>query len=335
MIGCMTSTQKLGAQAKPRLQRSATPKEVGRDAERGLTNASERMSPSNAVNRALGQVWVGYSLSGSLFCLHPPFRIYLIQPMGRSKSVNWRAARQAARLSEIKPYTSKPAYLGIGRFRGTHPSSVAYPCSYCSFAFRSEAEILRHLVLTPVCREQHRAAIVSRTQLLRVQLALGVPDGHQPDAVHNVPNEKPPLAPPSNHASTSTSSAPADVPHDPLAQDPTQNGSNGLPESNGSFQDGRYVEVFPDRCTGAPISEKTKPEEDLEAYIQACGRLGKQANFETMELLMTTGLSNAGRDRHLKSRMVSLQVLQHHFAAYQSYSFSMLVERHGRTVKAC
>jgi hypothetical protein len=118
----------------------------------------------------------------------------------------------------------------------------------------------------------------------------------------------------SNHASTSSLSAPADAQHDTPPEEPSTNPS--VPESNGSFQDGHFVDAFPDHRAGAPISDKRRPEEDLRAYIQARGQLGKQANFETMELLMTTGLSNAGRDRHLKSRMVSLQVLKCYVVSY-------------------
>jgi hypothetical protein len=254
--------------------------------------------------------------------------------MGRSKAVNWRATQRAARISEIRPYTPTPVYLGIRNLRGTHPRSVAYPCSYCPHNFRSQAELTRHVVLSSPCRERHMATIVTRTQVVRTPLTLGAPDRQQPDANSNAPKEPLPSST-FNHASTSTASAAEDAPLDESAQEPSQNENGGPPEPNGSFQNGHFVEPFPDDRAGAPTSNNTRPEEDLRTYIEACGRLGKQANFENMELLMTTGLSNAGRDRHLKSRMVSLQLLQSYATAYQLYPCSTPVEHRGQTVKAC
>jgi hypothetical protein len=68
---------------------------------------------------------------------------------------------------------------------------------------------------------------------------------------------------------------------------------------------GLFVEEFPDPLAGAPISNKRNPPPDLGAYMRSVGDLADPKHFETAELLMTTGLTNAAKDRHLKSTMVS------------------------------
>lgn len=42
----------------------------------------------------------------------------------------------------------------------------------------------------------------------------------------------------------------------------------------------------------------SKPATNLDAYMRSCGSLADPENFETAELLMTTGLTDAAKDRH-------------------------------------
>ncbi|CAE6534652.1 unnamed protein product [Rhizoctonia solani] len=65
---------------------------------------------------------------------------------------------------------------------------------------------------------------------------------------------------------------------------------------------GLFVEEFPDPRAGAPSSRERLPPEDLDAYMRSCGPLADPDNFEAAEILMTSGLSNADKDRHLKSK---------------------------------
>ncbi|KAG8731449.1 hypothetical protein FRC11_004123, partial [Ceratobasidium sp. 423] len=65
---------------------------------------------------------------------------------------------------------------------------------------------------------------------------------------------------------------------------------------------GLYVEEFPISSAGAPISNECKPPPDLDAYMRRCGPMKDPDHFEAAELLMTSGLSNADKDRHLKSK---------------------------------
>jgi hypothetical protein len=66
-----------------------------------------------------------------------------------------------------------------------------------------------------------------------------------------------------------------------------------------------YVEEFDDPLVGAPISNELKPGIDLDRYIQSTGRLGHAGNFEVAELLMTSGMTDSAKERHLQSTLVS------------------------------
>ncbi|CAE7232083.1 unnamed protein product [Rhizoctonia solani] len=65
---------------------------------------------------------------------------------------------------------------------------------------------------------------------------------------------------------------------------------------------GLHVEEFPEPLAGAPISNERKPPPDLGAYMRRCGPMADPNHFEAAELLMTSGMSNANKDRHLKSK---------------------------------
>ncbi|KAG8716653.1 hypothetical protein FRC08_009076 [Ceratobasidium sp. 394] len=66
---------------------------------------------------------------------------------------------------------------------------------------------------------------------------------------------------------------------------------------------GLYVQEFPDELAGAPISDEQEPTPDLGAYMRSCGHMADPFYFETVELLLTTGLKDNGKDKHLKSSM--------------------------------
>ncbi|GAB1528428.1 hypothetical protein RhiTH_011622 [Rhizoctonia solani] len=70
---------------------------------------------------------------------------------------------------------------------------------------------------------------------------------------------------------------------------------------------GVYLEQFPEPLVGAPVSNKHVPPQDLESYMKSCGPMAKLEHFEVAELLMTSGMTNAAKDQHLKSRMYKNQ----------------------------
>ncbi|KAG8702744.1 hypothetical protein FRC08_003275 [Ceratobasidium sp. 394] len=64
---------------------------------------------------------------------------------------------------------------------------------------------------------------------------------------------------------------------------------------------GLFVEDFPDPLAGAPISEEQAPPPDVPSYLRLCGNLASLWNFDIAELLMTSGMTDAARERHLRS----------------------------------
>ncbi|QRW14314.1 hypothetical protein RhiLY_13313 [Ceratobasidium sp. AG-Ba] len=98
--------------------------------------------------------------------------------------------------------------------------------------------------------------------------------------------------------SAPTTPAPAPPVHAPISKSPK---SRCVYDSKRHV----YVELFPDERAGAPINDEFGQAPDLTAYMAAVGSLSNPDYFETAELLMTTGLTNTGRDEHLKSRLGS------------------------------
>jgi hypothetical protein len=80
---------------------------------------------------------------------------------------------------------------------------------------------------------------------------------------------------------------------------------------------GFFVEKFPDPSAGEPITEDRMTPVDLKAYIRSSGVMANPANLETAELLMTTGLKDSGKDRHLKSHLVSKSTAAQGVCAYR------------------
>ncbi|KAG9080938.1 hypothetical protein FRC06_005982 [Ceratobasidium sp. 370] len=64
-----------------------------------------------------------------------------------------------------------------------------------------------------------------------------------------------------------------------------------------------YVEQFPNPWAGTPINDNVVRAPDIDEYMAAAGNLGNPEHFATAELLLTTGLTAAGRDTHLRSHL--------------------------------
>ncbi|KEP45690.1 hypothetical protein V565_249570, partial [Rhizoctonia solani 123E] len=64
-----------------------------------------------------------------------------------------------------------------------------------------------------------------------------------------------------------------------------------------------YIETYPEPLAGSPINNSRAPPFDFQSYMRSCGTLANLDHFNTLELLMTIGLTNGGRDRILKSRV--------------------------------
>ncbi|KAG8709359.1 hypothetical protein FRC08_018382 [Ceratobasidium sp. 394] len=67
------------------------------------------------------------------------------------------------------------------------------------------------------------------------------------------------------------------------------------------------VEPFCDSRAGAPIDDSRAKPFDLRAYMKSVGHMASPKFFEDVELLLTTKMTNNARDKHLKSRRVSME----------------------------
>ncbi|KAG8792294.1 hypothetical protein FRC12_006548 [Ceratobasidium sp. 428] len=108
-----------------------------------------------------------------------------------------------------------------------------------------------------------------------------------------------------NIAGPSSRPHPAAPGADPFAVD-----ADGIPlryndprrwSDNGRTCQKPFVERFPCRLAGSPISKDRACERDLWAYLESCGNLSNLQAMEAAELLLTTGLSGKARTRHLQS----------------------------------
>ncbi|KAG8737219.1 hypothetical protein FRC10_008451 [Ceratobasidium sp. 414] len=180
-----------------------------------------------------------------------------------------------------------------------------FPCPHCPRLLKSEGDRSRHLTLRASCRREEER--LARTEysfseelasiLEELRLDMGV--GGQSEA-----------------ESEAESKAGADAEAEPGAQPEVEPEARTRPEGcppvgppkarPGLFyneREGVYVEPFPDPRAGAPINDTVASLPDLDAYMAAAGDLGKPLHFDTLELLMTTGLTAGGRDQHLKSHL--------------------------------
>ncbi|KAG8750294.1 hypothetical protein FRC11_010545 [Ceratobasidium sp. 423] len=102
---------------------------------------------------------------------------------------------------------------------------------------------------------------------------------------------------------TPRQTTPAPTPSKPPGQGSRDSASNHDMRSRGLYcYKGLYAKDFPDPLAGSPISEECASPPDLAAYMRACGPMADPDHFEVAELLLTSGLSNADKDRHLKSK---------------------------------
>ncbi|QRV81052.1 hypothetical protein RhiJN_09067 [Ceratobasidium sp. AG-Ba] len=84
---------------------------------------------------------------------------------------------------------------------------------------------------------------------------------------------------------------------------PSLTRTDGVPDLEFDARRMVFVKKFPDPRAGAPISNEIARPPDLWECMVWAGNLGDPDYFDMAELLMTTGLTNIGRDVHLKSRL--------------------------------
>ncbi|KAG8769541.1 hypothetical protein FRC12_004893 [Ceratobasidium sp. 428] len=213
-----------------------------------------------------------------------------------------RAAMRAPRLSEAN---------------GTQPSDVSRTtCRYCGKEFINQTARDTHITLQSICHAQHEDWISGRSGQKRRREY----DDDSPvtDVMDNPPPAKQVrfdtdavlLAGPSRHPDALVDSAPTPDPTpNPIPNsnpDPDRTAGADSQKPRGYTKNGVYIEPFPVRTAGAPISTKRKNNDaNLREYLASCGALGDPELFETAQVMMTTGLSGKARTRHLKSPAAS------------------------------
>jgi hypothetical protein len=177
-----------------------------------------------------------------------------------------------------------------------HRVQFCFPCPHCPIILLSESGRTRHITQSLKCREAEQllaavdqladnrrcASEASEAEHQADQLVAGEPETAM-ESIINAPEASPPNKPAAK----------------PL---PSLDPMHILRFAGGARV---YVERFPDARAGAPVSDIVSDAPDLCTYLSGTGNLGNPDLFETAELLMTTGLTSGGHDRHLKSRLVS------------------------------
>lgn len=208
-----------------------------------------------------------------------------------------------------------------------HTSAHAKRCFYCPKILPDDSARSQHIANSPECTAAQRAALTRATERLsppeqQRHTAENKEKGRQ-GAVSNAPDAPVPVnkrprvtvetVPDETEVSQRTtvgqSSCESVLGTDEMDAEPgpsTQAPSGDRePGRRTRRYRGLFVEEFPDSSAGAPLSSKRVRPPDLDAYMQSCGRMADPETFEAAELLMTSGLTDADKDRHLKSRVVS------------------------------
>lgn len=199
-------------------------------------------------------------------------------------------------------------------------SSTPFACPYCAKNFWTLSGQARHIGQTE-CRAKEAAKLATAALKRRLEESfesdaqatkrrVRFVEGDVTSIVRIIVEAQPiaseTVSP--THAEPTIESAPLEPTPQPTPNPP----DNNQPPPTTSRQhlvtpDGghTYIESFPNPLAGSPINDYVAPPVDLHAYIYSTGCLSDPDHFDTLELLMTNGLTNKGRDRFLKSRLVS------------------------------
>ncbi|QRV89359.1 Zn-finger protein [Ceratobasidium sp. AG-Ba] len=204
--------------------------------------------------------------------------------MRHGRSMYARAARRAAILLP-----------GTCRLRQTdQPDSATtgFTCPYCGRRFDTPGGRGRHVNLDVTCRFRHD--LTTNGQNVRKRQR----------SDEDVPNIDPAEAEPTAKQACIEEEAPLVAGPSNLPVGATPVNRRAYPSHKAKCESsGLFVETFPISTAGAPIGDQRIGKEDLQAYLQLCGRLGDPDLFRTAEILMTTGLTGAGRTEHLQGLM--------------------------------
>jgi hypothetical protein len=210
--------------------------------------------------------------------------------MPRRSNMFARAERRATMILPNLPRT---------RPRRDLSSSPQYTCPYCSKTMRTGASRERHMILKPYCRARHLQALrrkdSKRRKRKRKRRSSDV------GATGAAP-ERPSKQPRFDHLSQLDQST--QLADSEECRSESENGGDSSAGEDRVCEE-VFVEDFPITTAGKPILSEAKPEPDLCAYLDSCGRLKDPKLFDVAELLMMTVPKAKDRTKHLKSPAVS------------------------------
>ncbi|KAG9105151.1 hypothetical protein FRC07_009563, partial [Ceratobasidium sp. 392] len=219
--------------------------------------------------------------------------------------------------------------LSLANGTDPNPSDDArHTCPYCGKRLQTEIGRDRHIILRTYCRARHEYVISGKKRRKRGRrsgTSTPLPEGtgiEPPMKRMRTEEDKQPIGGPSTLpmqtydgeqpiAGPSTLPMQTDDNEQPVAGPstlpiPGLNPTIPIPEladlgtRDARAAPGIFVEQFPISTAGAPIGTQRRDEQDLQEYLESCGRLGDRDLFETAEILMTTGLTGRARNRHLR-----------------------------------
>lgn len=210
---------------------------------------------------------------------HDLRQLLTLTPMARQQSIYGRAARRAAlAISKLPP----------SKGRGTpHADDLRFLCPYCGKKVQSDSGRYHHVILRPSCLARHLKQVKKRKR----------ESTSTPETTLEEPLKKQARTDEEDTPGAGPSRLP--IPGPSAVKLPTE--GEGLERIN----DGLFTERFPVSTAGAPIGTRRTKQRDLKKYLKDCGRLGDHELFDTAEIMMGTGLSGRGRNRHLKAPAVS------------------------------
>ncbi|QRV97644.1 Zn-finger protein [Ceratobasidium sp. AG-Ba] len=171
-------------------------------------------------------------------------------------------------------------------------ATSGFTCPYCGRRFDKPGGRGRHVNLDVICRFRHDLTTSGQNVRKRQRSDEDVPNAEPGEAEPTLKRacievDTPPVAGPLNL---------------PLGATPVNR--RAYPTNQTRCESvGLFVETFPISTAGAPIGAERIGKENLQEYLQSCGRLGDPDLFRTAKILMTTGLTGAGRTEHLQGPM--------------------------------
>ncbi|KAG9078329.1 hypothetical protein FS749_009687 [Ceratobasidium sp. UAMH 11750] len=188
---------------------------------------------------------------------------------------------RAARIAAMKLPT-------LPRPKGREGFPTRFTCPYCGFQLKRQSSLDRHIELKLFCRKRHLDKLEGERERKRKRSSRS--NSPLPESKCTRMDEvDPPVAGPSR--------LPGPYPT-VLTPNDTDGNADGM-------ENGVFVEKFPIKMAGAPIGTRSRQKADLKQYLETCGALSDRDLLETAEIMMTTGLTGRGRNKHLKGPLVS------------------------------